>query len=170
MWKYRGHERPDFAAVPGPGQESVWDYPRPPKLSVNSRLVEVYYDDHVVATSRQTYRVLETASPPSFYIPPKDVNWGLLIAAPGSSVCEWKGAAKHWTLSSNPKAGAVGWSYSDPTPAFKKIRGYISFYPATLACYVAGERVRAQPGRFYGGWITSEIVGPFKGEPGTEYW
>ena len=87
MWKYRGQKKPDFAAVPGPGQESVWDYPRPPKLSLDERLVEVYYVDQVVASSSRTYRVLETASPPSFYIPPKDVNWELLSSAPGSSVC-----------------------------------------------------------------------------------
>jgi uncharacterized protein (DUF427 family) len=170
MWKYRGQKRPDFAAVPLPGQESVWDFPRPPKLVPDGRLVEVYYGDHVIASSGRAYRVLETASPPSFYMPPEDVNWEILSSAPGSSVCEWKGVAKYWALSSNPKVGVVGWSYPDPTPAFEQIRDYISFYPAALACYVAGERVRAQPGRFYGGWITSEIAGPFKGEPGTEYW
>ncbi|MCG8428287.1 MAG: DUF427 domain-containing protein, partial [Chromatiales bacterium] len=88
----------------------------------------------------------------------------------GSSVCEWKGVARYWALSSSPSKGTVGWSYPKPTPAFKAIRDYVSFYPAALACFVAGERVRAQPGSFYGGWITNEIVGPFKGEPGTEQW
>jgi len=170
MWRYRGEKRPDFAAVPEPGQESVWDYPRPPELAPDGRLVEVYYSDQMVASSTRTYRVLETASPPSFYFPPKDVNWELLSTSPGSSVCEWKGVAKYWTLSSNPKIGVVGWSYPDSTPAFEQIRDFISFYPAALACYVAGERVRAQPGQFYGGWITNEIVGPFKGDSGTEYW
>ena len=170
MWRYRGGKRPDFAAVPEPGQESVWDYPRPPELAPDGRLVEVYYSDQMVASSNRTYRVLETASPPSFYLPPKDVNWELLGTSPGSSVCEWKGVAKYWTLSSNPKLGVVGWSYPDCTPALEQIRDFISFYPAALACYVAGERVRAQPGQFYGGWITNEIVGPFKGDSGTEYW
>jgi uncharacterized protein (DUF427 family) len=117
----------------------------------------------MVASSNRTYRVLETTSPPSFYIPPKDVNWELLSTSPGSSICEWKGVAEYWNLSSNTKLGVVGWSYPDPTPAFKPIRDYISFYPALLACYVLGERVCAQPGQFYGGWITNEIVGPFKG-------
>ena len=98
------------------------------------------------------------------------MNWGLLSLAPGSSVCEWKGVAKYWKLSCTKKSGVVGWSYPDPSPALEKISDYISFYPAVLACYVSTERVRAQPGRFYGGWVTSEIVGPFKGEPGTEYW
>jgi len=170
MWKYRGQKRPDFANVPGPGQESVWDYPRPPKLAPDGRLVEVYSDDVLVASSSRTYRVLETASPPSFYLPPKDVNWEVLSVAPGSSVCEWKGLAKYWALSSNSKVRVVGWSYPDPTPSFEQIRDYVSFYPDALACYVAGERVRAQPGQFYGGWITGEIVGPVKGEPGTEHW
>lgn len=170
MWNYKGQKRPDFAAVPEPDQESVWDYPRPPKLALDERLVDVSYGDQVVASSSRTYRVLETASPPSFYIPPKDVNWELLSSAPGSSVCEWKGVAKYWTLSSNPKVGIVGWSYPEPKPAFEQIRDYIAFYPAALTCYVSGERVRPQPGQFYGGWITNEIIGPFKGDPGTEYW
>ena len=170
MWTYRGQKRPDFATVPESGQESVWDYPRPPKLAPDERMVEVNYIGHVVASSNRTYRVLETASPPSFYIPPHDVNWELLSSTPTSSVCEWKGAAKYWALTSNPKLGVVGWCYPEPKPAFEKISNYISFYPSALACYVAGERVLAQPGQFYGGWITNEIVGPFKGSPGTEHW
>lgn len=170
MWQYRGQKRPDFAAIPGADQESVWDYPRPPEPVADSRLIEVYSGQQLVVSSCSTYRVLETAHPPSFYIPPKDVNWELLSSAPGSSVCEWKGAAQYWSLSSDPNQGVVGWSYPDPTSAFKPIRDYVSFYPAVLACYVAGERVRAQPGKFYGGWVTGEIVGPFKGEPGTGHW
>ena len=170
MWKYRGQKRPDFAEIPGPGQESVWDYPRPPKLEFDQRVVEVKFGVQVIASSHRSYRVLETASPPTFYLPPEDVNWELLSPASGSSVCEWKGVARYWVLSSNPSIGAVGWSYPRATPAFKAIRDYVSFYPATLACFVAGERVRTQPGSFYGGWITNEIVGPFKGEPGTEQW
>ncbi|MGD2270617.1 MAG: DUF427 domain-containing protein [Desulfobacterales bacterium] len=86
MWTYRGQQRPDFAVVPGPGQESVWDHPRPPKLVRDGRLVEVYHDDKMVASSSRAYRVLETASPPSFYIPPQDVNWRLLDSVPGSSI------------------------------------------------------------------------------------
>jgi uncharacterized protein (DUF427 family) len=170
MWKYRGQKRPDCAAIPDPGQESVWDYPRPPELAEDSRLVEVYYSDQVAATSRANYRVIETASPPTFYIPPGNVNWELLRSARGSSICEWKGAATYWALVAAPELGVVAWSYPDPTPAFSRIRDYIAFYPAAVSCFVAGERVRAQPGKFYGGWITDDIVGPFKGEPGTEHW
>ena len=170
MWRHRGQKRPDFAVAPKPGQESVWDYPRPPDLVADRRLVEVYSGDQLIVSSSNTYRVLETAHPPSFYIPPKDVNWELLGSAPGNSVCEWKGAAKYWTLSLDPKAGLVGWSYPDPTPAFERIRDCISFYPAVLKCFVSGETVRAQPGQIYCGWITSEIVGPCKGGPGTAHW
>jgi uncharacterized protein (DUF427 family) len=170
MWHYKGQQRPDFAETPGPGQESVWDYPRPPKLAPDARRVEVYHGDQMIASSSMTCRVLETASPPGFYIPPQDVKRQLLDPAPGSSVCEWKGVAEYWRLSAEPDAGIVGWSYPEPTPAFEHIRGWLSFYPSVLACYVAGERVRAQPGRFYGGWVTREVIGPFKGAPGTEHW
>jgi uncharacterized protein (DUF427 family) len=170
MWQYRGQKRPDFAAIPEPGQESVWDYPRPPALAPDSRLVEVYYGDQMIASSSTIFRVLETASPPTFYIPPADVYLELLSFAAGRSICEWKGTAQYWALSSNPDYGVVAWSYPDPAPSFSRIRDCLAFYPAAVKCFVAGERVRAQPGRFYGGWITDEIVGPFKGEPGTEHW
>jgi uncharacterized protein (DUF427 family) len=170
MWTYRGQKRPDFAIVPKTGQESVWDYPRPPKLAPDARRVEVRYGDQVVAACTRTYRVLETASPPAFYIPPQDVNWERLRSAAGTSICEWKGVAQYWKLTAKPEAGIVGWSYPAPKAAFTKIRDYVSFYPAALDCYVAGEKVRAQPGPFYGGWVTDEIVGPFKGEPGTGHW
>ena len=170
MWKYRGQKRPGFAIAPKTGQESVWDYPRPPKLVPDKRRVEVRHGDRVVAVSTRTYRVLETASPPSFYIPPQDVNRELLRLAPGSSVCEWKGKAQYWKLSDHPQTGIVGWSYPAPKSKFEKIRDYVAFYPAALQCTVAGEKVRAQPGQFYGGWITAEIVGPFKGGHGTLHW
>ena len=169
MWQYRGQKRPDFAAIPGPGQESVWDFPRPPALAADGRRVEVYSSGKLIASSSRTYRVLETAHPPSFYIPPAVVKWAMLAAAPGSSICEWKGRAQYWTLSADPQ-GAVGWSYPNPTPAFAPIRDYVSFYPALVDCYVDGERVAAQPGRFYGGWVTGDIVGPFKGDPETGHW
>jgi uncharacterized protein (DUF427 family) len=170
MWRYSGQSRPDFADPPGPGQESVWDYPRPPALKPDGRRVEVFHGNELLAASENTFRVLETASPPTFYIPPADVNWQFLTAAPGSSICEWKGVAKYWMLSSDSQSGVVGWSYPDPTDAFRPISGFISFYPGKLACYVAGERVSPQPGKFYGGWVTREIVGPMKGAPGTGHW
>lgn len=169
MWEYHGQKRPPFAPSPAPGQESVWDYPRPPRIVPDVRLVEVKAGDVPLARTTRALRALETASPPTFYIPAEDVDRSMLVRAPGSSFCEWKGAATYWALAAAP-AAAVGWSYEQPTPAFAAIRGHFSFYPGRVECFVAGERVRPQPGGFYGGWITSEVVGPFKGDPGTGNW
>jgi len=171
VWQYRGQERPAFAEEPGPGQESVWDYPRPPAIVVDQRCVEVRLGDLIIADSRQNYRILETASPPTFYIPARDVRVQLLEPCPGISVCEWKGVARYWGLRDRSRSPqAVGWSYPSPTRRFEAIAGYFSFYPALVACFVDGEPVRAQPGEFYGGWVTSEIVGPFKGSVDTRHW
>jgi len=170
MWLYRGQRRPPFAEEPLAHQESVWDYPRPPLVRGCSRLVVVSSVGSVLARSKQTYRVLETASPPGFYIPEKDVDWEQLATAPGSSLCEWKGVAQYWSLSSDPRRVPVGWSYDNPNPGFKMLRDYISFYPGRVDCYAEGEKVRPQNGYFYGGWITDDVVGPFKGSPGTEHW
>lgn len=170
LWKYRGQVRPPFALAPGPGQESVWDYPRPPAIVPDARPVEVWAGKLRLAATTRAVRVLETAGPPTFYIPPDDVERSALVRARGRSVCEWKGVATYWALAAAPEAGAVGWSYEEPTPAFERVRGWLSFYPARVACTVGGERARPQPGGFYGGWVTDEIVGPFKGEPGTADW
>ena len=170
MWQYRGQQRPPFAQEPRAGQESVWDYPRPPLLQACTGLVVVSVDGEALARSTRTYRVMETASPPGFYIPPGDVDLQKLVAAPGSSVCEWKGTASYLKLASNPEGRAVAWSYPDPIAAFEQLRGYISFYPGRVDCYVDSEKVRPQPGEFYGGWITDNVVGPFKGEPDTRHW
>jgi len=170
-WRHRGQERPPFAIVPGAGQESVWDYPRPPVLVADPRLVEVRLGELEIASTRRALRVLETASPPTFYLPRADVRMELLVPTPRHSLCEWKGQASYFDVGSGRDAiPAAAWSYEDPTAAFAAIRGHIAFYPGRVACYVAGERVRAQAGGFYGGWITGEIVGPFKGEPGTGGW
>ena len=171
MWAYTGQKRPPFAATPGPGQESVWDYPRPPKLVADHRRVIVRSGALLIAGSIETYRVLETAGPPTFYIPPRDVHAALLIHYPGTSLCEWKGEAKYWALatSASPRQ-SIGWSYPRAQDPYGSISNYFSFYPGRVECFVDGERVRPQPGYFYGGWITNEIVGPWKGEPGTEWW
>jgi len=175
MWEYRGQKRPSFAESPTAGQESVWDYPRPPLVQSCEHLVVV--ETGGIASSRvglarstSAVRVMETASPPGYYIPQKDIDWDKLVPAPGRSVCEWKGVAQYWALASDPKSGPVGWSYPDPIAAFKMLQGYVSFYPGRVDCYVNGEKVRPQPGEFYGGWITDELAGPFKGEPGTGHW
>lgn len=170
-WRYYGQVRPPFAEEPGPGQQSVWDYPRPPRIEEEPREVIVRVGDIEVACTRRALRVLETASPPTVYIPRADVATEYLRPAQGSSRCEWKGTARYWTVCVGPVVlDAVGWSYEDPLPAFDAIRAHLSFYPARIDCSVAGIRVRAQAGGFYGGWITPEIVGPFKGDPGSSGW
>jgi len=113
--------------------------------------------------------VLETASPPTFYVRPADVNWTFLVPAGGESFCEWKGIARYWALAGSPST-VVGWSYPSPSHEFDELAGWLAFYPGRVACFVAGERVVPQPGSFYGGWITADVVGPFKGEPGTSQW
>jgi uncharacterized protein (DUF427 family) len=170
MWDYYGQKRPPFAQQPQQGQESVWDYPRPPLVQACDRLVVVEFNGDTLACSTETWRVMETASPPGFYFPGKDVDWDKLAPAPGSSVCEWKGVAKYWRLASQPGGIAVGWHYPEPIAAFSALRGTISFYPGRVDCYIDGAKVRPQPGEFYGGWVTDDVVGPFKGGPGTRHW
>ena len=171
VWQYRGQRRPAFAEAPGVAQESVWDYPRPPVIVPVQRRVEVRLGDLIIADSCQSFRILETASPPTFYISPHDVSVELLKRSPGTSVCEWKGVAQYWALKDHPQSSqAIGWSYPSPKPTFEGIRGFFSFYPAVVQCFVDGERVSPQPGGFYGGWVTGEIVGPFKGNAGTSHW
>lgn len=171
QWNHRGSGRPKWAVAPGENQESVWDYPRPPRLDPDSRLVRVVLGETVIAQSRRAIRVLETASPPTFYIPPRDVRVELLTRAPGASLCEWKGSATYWSLRLDGReVPNVAWSYEEPFVDFVSIGGYLSFYPGKLECYVEDDRVVAQPGGFYGGWVTPEIVGPFKGQPGTGGW
>lgn len=171
LWQHRGQERPAFAAEPGKGQESVWDYPRPPILVEDSRLVEVRMDKVVIARTVRSVRVLETASPPSFYLPHEDVRVDLLQPARGHSFCEWKGQADYFDINSGDEMiERSAWSYRRPPDVYARIAGYISFYPGSIACYVDGKRVLPQTGGFYGGWVTDEIVGPFKGEPGTGGW
>lgn len=149
----------------------MWDYPRPPRITNDDREVVVQYRGTLVARSTAAKRVLETASPPTFYLPTEDVRMELLRVATGSSFCEWKGRAAYWQLGlKQAPREAVAWGYQEPSPRFEAITGYLAFYPALVECYVAGERVKPQPGKFYGGWITSDVVGPFKGPPGTERW
>ena len=170
MWQYYGQQRPPFAERPAADQESVWDYPRPPALDLCKQLVEVSSAGVVIASTRNSLRVLETASPPTFCIPPADIRMDLLVPVSGSSFCEWKGAADYWALAEGNKTEAIGWSYPDPNAAFAAIRDWLCFYPGRIACYIDGERVRAQEGGFYGGWITSNIAGPWKGPPNTGHW
>ena len=157
---------------PEPGQESVWDYPRPPRVEETARHVQVVFNGEVIADTRRAKRVLETSHPPVYYIPPEDVRMECLTQAGHRTWCEWKGQAGYYNLAmAGRKVDSAAWFYPNPTPGYEAIQGHVAFYPAKMdACYVDGERVQAQPGDFYGGWITSEIVGPFKGGPGTMGW
>lgn len=172
MWQYQGQQRPSFALTPGEGEESVWDYPRPPACVEDSRLVEIKMGEIQLASTTNAVRVLETASPPTVYIPPQDINFELLEKSDSNaSFCEWKGRATYWTfVYGERRFENLGWSYENPSDAFEAIQGYLSFYPAQIQCWLGGERVKPQPGGFYGGWVTSEIIGPYKGEPGTAGW
>lgn len=171
MWKYTGEHRPPFAVKPEKGQESVWDYPRPPRLAPDSRTVTIKANGTIIAKTTRSIRVLETASPPTFYIPPEDLSEDFLVKAPGSSFCEWKGQATYWNvITDGHNSEKAAWSYNNPSDRFEAIDGYYSFYPGKVDCFVDGENVEPQPGGFYGGWVTSEIVGPMKGEPGTGGW
>ncbi|MCO6411702.1 MAG: DUF427 domain-containing protein [Thiogranum sp.] len=170
-WQLRGQARPAGAVTPGPGQESVWDYPRPPAIVDDTRLVQVRLDGTRIAETRAARRVLETASPPTFYLPPDSVRADCLRPENRSSFCEWKGRAAYFSVCVDTLcAEHAAWTYPEPLAEFAAIAQYVAFYPGRLECYVDGERVRAQAGGFYGGWITREIVGPFKGEPGTSGW
>ncbi len=169
-WKYYGQKRPSFAIQPKKGQESVWDYPRPPKIDYDHRRIIVTVGDVTIADTTNAIRILETASPPTFYLPPSDVNFDLLKSSTGKSRCEWKGVAKYWKVESEHQLiDHNAWSYPNPFEDYKEIREYLAFYPAKADCFVDDERVRPQPGGFYGGWITNEIVGPVKGEAPNTY-
>ena len=172
-WHYVGKTRPEFAEAPADGQESVWDYPRPPRIAPDRRRIRVIAAGLTVADTRQAVRVLETSSPPTFYLPPADIRMDCLEPEDEDegSVCEWKGNARYFAIHcGNVHLPRAAWCYPNPFPEFEAITDYISFYPAKVECYVDDERVRPQPGGFYGGWVTSEIVGPFKGEPDTSTW
>jgi uncharacterized protein (DUF427 family) len=157
---------------PGPGQESVWDYPRPPRVEDSARHIQVIFNGMIVAETRRARRVLETSHPPVYYIPPDDIKMEYLAPAARATWCEWKGQAAYYTVTvGDRQVPNAAWCYPDPTPGYGAIKGYLAFYPHLMdACYVDGERVRAQLGGFYGGWVTNDIVGPFKGEPGTGGW
>jgi len=157
---------------PGPGQESVWDYPRPPALEKFSGHIRIEFGGIIIADSNQTYRVLETSHPPVFYIPPSAVKMEYLSPINRNSFCEWKGMARYFDLQVEDKlVNAACWCYPQPSQRFEVIKDYLAFYPSKMdACYVNDELVQAQEGDFYGGWITQNIVGPFKGAPGTMGW
>lgn len=164
-----GHPDPDPV---GPGQESVWDYPRPPSLVESTELVEVVLDGVTVARTSRSWRVLETSHPPTYYLPRESFAEGALRPAPGSSYCEWKGVAAYFDLvAGDVVASRAGWTYPEPTRGFEPLAGAVAVMPSAVdRCLVDGEVVRPQVGGFYGGWITDRVVGPFKGGPGSAWW
>jgi uncharacterized protein (DUF427 family) len=170
MWKYDGSKRPVFATQSSPTQESVWDYPRPPALQQDSRTVSVYDGKSMIAKSARCYRLLETASPPTFYIPAADIDMDLLQAIDGSSNCEWKGRASYWALKRDDLIQMLAWSYPSPANPFTPLKDHFAFYPGRIDCFIDDERVRPQDGGFYGGWVSNEIIGPWKGNQGTGHW
>ena len=164
----RGIER----AVPGPGQESVWDYPRPPRLEDSTRRIRVVLGGVTITDTVRAKRVLETSHPPVYYVPPEDIAIAHLTPTGRSSFCEFKGAARYYTVAAGERTEQdSAWYYPNPSRDFASLKGYVAFYPGRMdACYVDDEQVQAQAGDFYGGWITREIVGPFKGGAGTIGW
>ena len=169
--------RPPKPVKPGPGQESVWDYPRPPALVPFRGSVRIEHGGVVVAESTTAYRVLETSHPPTFYIPGSAFVDGVLVPVEGGSFCEWKGRAAYADIVTAAAGGdgavarRAAWTYPDPTPGFRDLLDHWSVMPLSVdAIYVDDERVRPQEGGFYGGWVTDDVVGPFKGTPGSWGW
>jgi uncharacterized protein (DUF427 family) len=150
----------------------VWDYPRPPRVEAEPSPIRVVFAGVTIAETTAAHRVLETSHPPVYYLPPADVRPDVLEPSRRRSFCEFKGAAHYWSLRlGDALAPDAAWSYPDPAPGFEAIRDHLAFYPSRVeACFVGEERVRAQPGDFYGGWITTRVVGPFKGAHGTRGW
>ena len=164
--------------IPGPGQESCWDYPRPPALERVAERIEVRLAGVVVCACDEAFRILETSHPPTYYLPRSGWRPGALRPAPGTSICEWKGPARYFDVVAVDDAGrdvgiakAAAWDYPEPWAPFSALAGHVSVYPAAMdAVTVDGELVQPQAGGFYGGWITSRVVGPFKGGPGSRGW
>ena len=171
-WRRAPRRRPEAIEKPGPGQQSVWDFPRPPRVEAASKPVRVEFAGVEVARSQRALRVVETSSPPCYYLPREDVRVDLLEESVSTSFCEWKGIARYLSLRVGERRSVDAvWTYPDPDPGYEALRARLAFFPARVdACFVGDDRVRAQPGPYYGGWITPELVGPFKGEPGSEDW
>lgn len=157
---------------PQPGQESVWDYPRPPRVELAAERVRVVFAGREVASSDRAVRVLETSHPPVFYVPLNDIAAGVLELTSTTTFCEFKGRASYYTIGLDDRTSAdAAWTYLAPSPGYESLGGMVAFYPGRVDdCFVGDEQVQPQAGDFYGGWITSTVVGPFKGAPGTRGW
>ena len=166
-------EYKDLMEKIGRGSESVWEYPRPPRLEASERRVRVVHRGVTFADTTRAVRILETSHPPVYYLPPEDIRMEYVRASrQRGSFCEFKGVASYWdvVVGDAVSAGAA-WSYAKPAGAYAGLKDHLAFYASRVdECWVDGERVAAQAGDFYGGWITSDVTGPFKGEPGTLGW
>lgn len=177
-WRARKRERPpsDRIVVPGPGQESVWAYPRPPRVSGERRRVRIVLASRTVADTGTAKRVVETSGAPVYYIPLSDIADGLLVPTEHWSLCEWKGIARYFDVVAGSRwVARAAWHYPEPLDdlgqGYEALRSHAAFYPAAMdACFVGAEKASAQPGGYYGGWVTSDVVGPFKGEDGSADW
>ncbi|MEQ8692077.1 MAG: DUF427 domain-containing protein [Pseudomonadales bacterium] len=167
QWQYRGEGRPEFAEQPGVEQESVWDYPRPPRIEPVSEVLRVFSGKTEIAQTQRGVRVCETAGAPTYYFPPQDVDFKHISLGEMSSICEWKGVAQSLTV--DGIAGA-GWRYVRMFEEYIDLYDWPSFHPKHLLCFIDIEQVSHQDGGFYGGWVSSRLSGPIKGRPGTEAW
>ena len=163
---------PATRVTPAPGQESVWDYPRPPRVDRSDEEVVVVFGGEVVARTRFAFRVLETSHPPTYYLPFASFTSGALAPVSGTTYCEFKGTASYFdVVAGDRRARRAAWTYEHPSPGYEEIYAHVAVMPGLMdQCTVDGEVVEPQAGGFYGGWITSRVVGPFKGGPGTVGW
>ncbi len=168
----RAAEPPGQPEPPRSAVEDVWAYPRPPALQPVALPLRIVFAGRTIAETRAAFRVLETSHPPVYYLPPDAFTGCTLEPAPGRSLCEWKGAARYWSIRAGGRlAERCAWSYPAPTPAFAALRDHLAVYAGAMdACFVGDEAVTPQPGGFYGGWVTRNLKGPFKGGPGTMGW
>ena len=157
---------------PKEGQESVWDYPRPPAIEAFSGHIRVIYNGEIIIDTHNSFRILETSHPPAYYLPIEQFRPGVLVPSRRTSFCEFKGEARYFDLALEEMTSEdAAWYYPDPNKRYAQLEGHVAIYAHMVdECIVNGEKVRAQEGDFYGGWITSNIIGPFKGAPGTWGW
>ena len=172
-WAASAARRPKNPIAAGPGQESVWDYPRPPRLERVTKRIVVEFGGLVIADTTRAIRMLETSHPPTYYLPPADITEGVLVPSQRrGSYCEWKGNSLYWhVVTAGKEATDCAWSYPDPFDEYAALQDHVAFYCAAMdRCLVGDAIATPQPGGFYGGWVTPDLVGPFKGDPGSEGW
>jgi uncharacterized protein (DUF427 family) len=170
-WAWRGQARPPNAIKPAEGEISVWDFPRPPAIVADTREIVITWDNLEIARTTRAVAVLETSHPPTFYLPWDDIASEWMVEGRGNSFCEWKGPAQYWSLvHEDKKLTNVAWRYPSPLAGAEALLNCVAFYAHNLRCTVGGATVTPQPGGFYGGWVTPELVGPFKGDAGSTGW